>query len=471
MARVLFFQNQIYAYPGVYYLCGALKATGHTYKVVAGTQAQQAVKAVREFKPHLVAMPCLTGLHLELLTIASQLKEQTGCKILLGGAHPTLFPQVLNHPAVDFICRGEGEQAVCDLATALENQLPTDRIGNIISKNNGQWLEGPRNPLINPLDEVPFPDYSIYKDNPVIAADTFPLVYMVRGCPYSCSYCHNSRQKELFKGLGKYYRCYSVQRALAEVDSAIENYPQARAVLFGGDTLGSNFEWMSQLVTSYSSRHSLPYICNLRPEFITEDVARLLGDTNCHMLAFGLESGSERIRKDLLGRNYSNAFIKEVTARLHRYNVPFRTYNIVGFPTESFDEMIETLQMNIDIKTKYPWCSIYTPYPATELTDYCIENGFLSDNFFYDDVPPSFFNDTILKNVDRDLILNFHSFFQIIILFPQLLPLLKPLLKKRHNRIYRLLSKVAMGYVCLRSENRSVKSLLKYAQANFRLFK
>ena len=189
------------------------------------------------------------------------------------------------------------------------------------------------------------------------------------------------------------------------------------------------------------------------------------------MIAFGIESGSERIRRDLLRRGYPNKQIMQAAGLLKKYGIRFRTYNIIGFPTETPAEMMETLRLNLEIKPDFPWCSIYTPYPETKLSEYSVAHGYLDKNFTYDDVPLSFFNDTVLKNVDRNFIVNLHSFFQTMVLFPSLTPLLKYLLRIPPNRVFRFLFKAVYSYVCIRSENRTVVSFLKLALANRKFFK
>ena len=67
--------------------------------------------------------------------------------------------------------------------------------------------------------------------------------------------------------------------------------------------------------------------------------------------------------------------------------------------------------MNIKVRPEYPWCSIFTPYPETELAGFAISQGYLAGDFSYDDVPQSFFNDTVLDKVDRTFILNLHYFY------------------------------------------------------------
>ena len=472
MARILFLQPQQYAYPGLYYICGALKKTSHAYRVLATNRSDNVSKGIREFKPDIVGFPCLTGLHREILQIADQIKQEfPTCKILLGGIHPTLCPEIIKHPSVDFICRGEGEQPTCELLDALDRQAESFDIPNISWKKAGVVHSNEMRPLADPLDSLPFPDYSIYRDCPPIANDTYPMVFMTRGCPFSCSYCHNSNQRKIYQGKGRYVRSFSPARILDEVENVISNYPNARAVFLGADTLGTDMEWLTELLTSYRARFRLPYTCLVRPEFVTEELASLLGRTNCHMIAFGIESGSERVRRELLHRKYSDAQIDLAARTLKKHGIKFRTYNIIGLPSETPEEMLATLELNLRIKPDFPWCSIFTPYPETKLAEFAVANGNLDATFSYDDVPLSFFNGTVLKNVDRDYILNLHAFFQLIVFCPWLYPLLKPLLKRRHNRLFGYVFKAVYAYSCIRSERRGLISFLRLAVANRKLFK
>ena len=472
MKKILFIQLQEFAFPGLYYLCGALKEKNTPYGVIATNRLPLIVQKIREFKPAVAAFPCMTGSHREILSTAGRLKDFfPGLKILLGGIHPTLFSDVIREESVDYICRGEGEEAVVELMVSIQENKHPQNIGNISWKQGQEIFHNAMRPLTNPLDDVPFPDYSIYSTNPIISSDTYPMVYMIRGCPFSCTYCHNSRQRSLFKGLGTYVRSFSIERILEEVDAAIYSYPRTKAIFLGADTLGRDIDWLSQLLTQFKRKFSVPYTCLIRPEFINEDLVKLLSETGCHMLAFGIESGSERIRTQILGRHYSNEQILTAASLLKHHGVKFRTYNIIGFPTETKEEMLATLDLNLKVQPDFPWCSIFTPYPETDLTDLAISQGYLGNNFSFDDVPPSFFNDTMLQNVDRNYILNLHSLFQSSVLFPPLRKILKYLVRMPHNRLYRLIFKAVYSLTCLRSERRSVLNFLRLAISNRRLFR
>lgn len=472
MAKILFIQMQKYAYPGLYYLCGALREAGHDYRVISALTLKECVPTMDAFQPDLIGFSCMTGVHRNILDLSAKLKSAyQDVKIVLGGIHPTLYPNILTDPAIDFICQGDGEAPLTELLDAVSRGDTKFPIANIHYKNEaGDIVQNPMRHLIDNMDELSFPDYGIYQDIPEIAADEYPMVYYERGCPYHCSYCHNSDQRALYKGLGKYVRKFSIPRILDEVEAALKHYPKARAILLGTDTFAARKEFTRELLTSFQDRFSIPYTVLIRPELVNDEIAGLLAQTGCHMVAFGIESGSERVRKELLGRKYTNERVIEAANTLRHHGISFRTYNIVGLPSESRSEMLETLELNLKIRPAFPWASIFTPYPRTELADYSIEHGFLGKDFSFDDVPTSFFNDTILLNVDRNFIRNIHAFFQLFILAPYLYPLFKWVLYVPHNPLFDFVFKLVYSYVCIQSENRSVLGFLKLALGNRHMF-
>jgi len=88
MGRILFIQIQPYAYPGLYYICGALKSKGHSYEVLASDNRQVIAEKIRAFQPDVIGFPCLTGIHREILKVAAGIKED--------------FPQIGWHPSDAF---------------------------------------------------------------------------------------------------------------------------------------------------------------------------------------------------------------------------------------------------------------------------------------------------------------------------------------------------------------------------------
>ncbi len=107
--KVLFIVKEIEgAEPlGALYVAGCLEQAGHECRFV-GTRGNRVMEEVRRFEPDLVACGATTGLHRYYLAILAAIKdEHPDCVTLMGGPHPTYFPEVIQTQGLDVICRGE----------------------------------------------------------------------------------------------------------------------------------------------------------------------------------------------------------------------------------------------------------------------------------------------------------------------------------------------------------------------------
>ena len=177
-----------------------------------------------------------------------------------------------------------------------------------------------------------------------------------------------------------------------------------------------------------------PFHIQIRVEMIHEDIIEKLKSVGLHGITFAVESGVEKVRKEILKRNMSNAQIIEGAKILRKHGIKFRMENMMGTLGESYTDTLETLKLNIQCKPDLAWSSLWQPYPGTELGDKAIEMGLFdptSDNIGFD-----FFHDSILLGQDANRIKNLQKLFGITVRYPFLLPITKILCKLPPNRIF-----------------------------------
>ena len=456
-------QIQYSPYAGVGYLNGAARSSGHEFALSLGTDRKEILKRIADEKPDLIGFTVMSGFHQEILDIAREIKKHFPQPIILGGPHPTLFSEVIEEDCVDMICRGEGEFALIELLDAIEHKQPFTGILNLWVKEGGQIHKNGLRPLADPLDQIPLIDWSCYAGTPV--QDGLPVAFIIRGCPYSCSYCFNATMREMHKGLGKYVRHFSVERAILEVQQALKVFKNS-AVNFHSDSFGMDLKWVDAFFKRYSETTDLPFFLLARTELVSEEFVRIITQHRCHSIMIGVESGSERIRKEILNRRYSNAKLLEVADRLHRYKIKFRTLNMIGLPTESEDEMWETIELNIKMKAAYPRGAIFTPFPSTKIVDYCKKTGYLDEDFSFDSLPASILSESILNKLDRNRVKNTLYFFQSAIIFPRFKNVFRKLTHLPPNFIFRWWFYLVYAYVHKVHENRALIPYIRYLIAN-----
>ena len=369
----------------------------------------------------------------------------------------------LNNPSIDIICRGEGEFALIELMDSIAQKQNNYKILNLWFKKDGKIIKNLIRPLNNSLDEIPLIDWTCYYNTAVQKSP--PIAFIIRGCPYSCSYCFNEEMRHIYKGLGKYVRHFSVERSLLEINEAFKVF-QDGPVIFNSDSFGIDIPWMDELFDKYSRLYKQPFVVLLRPELATEECIEILSKYNCMSVAIGVESGSERVRKEILNRNYSNQLLLDVADRLYENNIKFRTYNMIGLPTETKDELWETIELNIKMKTDFPRAGIFTPMPGTKIMDILKEYSYIDCDFNYNIIPKTILSKSILSNMDHDFIQNSLYFFQSAIIFPNLSPFFKKITKYKPNIFFKLWFYFIYLKIHRKSEKRRIIPYIQYVIAN-----
>jgi radical SAM superfamily enzyme YgiQ (UPF0313 family) len=452
MSRVLFIQDIGYEHIGTMYLAAVLKQHNHQCDILIDNLEDDIIEKVKVYKPDLVGLSVATGAQQWSLNIAEEIKSVLDCKIIFGGPHPTYFPEIIKYEQVDYICRGEGEYALLELAEAIKDGRNASGIRNIWSKKGNQVIKNEIRGLIADLDALPFPDRSIYYKYSYIRKMPQKRFMATRGCPYNCSFCFNCALKMIYRGKGDYVRGRSVKNVISEIIN-VKNEYTVKTVFFDDDTFTLDYKWIFDFLREYRENVKLPFICLLRANLVTEELIREFKISGCRTVFFGVETGNEKIRNGLLKKNLSNQDIINAAGILHKYKIRFKTYNMLGLPDETMDTALETLRLNAKIKTDYPWCSIFQPYPSTELGEYAIQKGDVSEGFSCNDIQPYYSKSMLVNKKDIKQIINLQKFFIAGIKFPFLIPLIKKLIKLPPNIIFDFIFILGYAYTYVGSED------------------
>ncbi len=182
-----------------------------------------------------------------------------------------------------------------------------------------------------------------------------------------------------------------------------------------------------------------------------EEVIKILKDSGCHTLSFGIETGNERLRNELLNKRITNTHILEIGHLLKKYKLKFMTFNMIGLPNETIENALETIELNIKIGTEYPRCSILTPYPGTKIA------GRFRDKMKINDIYSTYQQSEISFDVPQPKeLINLHYFFQTAVIFPYLFRLIKKLITFPPNILFRLWWAIVYFFVFVRSETRGL---------------
>jgi radical SAM superfamily enzyme YgiQ (UPF0313 family) len=367
---------------------------------------------------------------------ARTLKERFSTPIIMGGVHPTLFPEDIDLRYADYVCIGEGEYPVLELMNAIAKGEDGSQIKNLWCRNNGTVIKNPLRDLIQDFDPLPLPYREIYYKYRFIRDLPIKRFISGVGCPYRCTFCHNPLQKKIYEGRGTFIRKKSVSRVIAEVRSVKDRYP-LHNVHFSDDTFVLDKEWLKEFLAAYRREISLPFSCNIRIDQVNQEMIRDLAESGCYGISFGIESGSERIRNTILKKHLREEDIVTNAKIIKRQGIKMIVTNLMGVPEETLDDAFETVAINQKIGADYTRAGVLIPYPKTEIVNYAIERGLLPADYAIHNFTQIIRKSLIRSRYAREFE-NLCALFNLTVHFPFLTPLTRILIKLPLTRLYSL---------------------------------
>lgn len=467
MAKFLFIQDVLFDYFGPMYISAVLKSKGHSCDLLSLAEEKNIFAKISAINPDVLLISTMTGPHKTYLQFIREFKQKFKIPVVMGGPHTTFFPEVLNNPEVDYICIGEGEGFISDFADAIASGKKLTDIANLGYKKKGKPIYNPIRNLISDLDSVPFADRELYYNRyPHLMSYPTRRFFGTRGCPYRCTFCFNHSYIMTYAGKGIYIRRRSAENIIQEILENYMKYP-FHTVRFPDDSFTINKQWLLSFLEKYRSKITLPFTCLTRGNELDEEVVSALKKSNCINVFFGVETGNEKYRNEVMLKALTNRDIIKAAKNLRKYKISYGTYNMIGLPGESLEDAFNTIRLNAKIKSQLPTCSILQPYPKTKIANYAIEHGFLKADYSADDF--NFMTSGTILNIPfKKELVNLNSFFLFAVRFPSTIPIIKILIKLPPNPLFRALSFISMGIARLKAQNLTHLEGIKLAIKFFR---
>lgn len=282
---------------------------------VTDAEIELLLRRIERFAPDVLGLS-LTSAHLPLVkNVSARIRERfPRLKQVWGGIHPTMDPVgCLEH--ADAVCVGEGDDAFVEY---LANPNRTDIRNFYFRDGNGGHIANPLRPLIQDLDRLPMAMFGenetlIDEDRDLGMSDFSnkegPHVHLViasqRGCPFSCSYCLHCVTRDLYAHQ-KYLRRRRVDRFLDEVEHRVRQY-QPEWIYFWDEIFMIGREWIEEFCEKYPKRIGVPFAGYAHPQTTSKAMLEMLAKAGLRFVSVGIQSGSERIRRDIYDRPTSNA--------------------------------------------------------------------------------------------------------------------------------------------------------------------
>ncbi len=444
--KVVFILRKIVVSPqmGIMCLSASLKKAGHQTDLIC-YEKENFIEKLSELKPDIVAYSLTTGAHRDLIAINKIIKKHFQVYSVFGGPHVTFFPDIIHEEGIDAICIGEGDDAFVEFVNKLSKGESVDNVKNFWIKKGTKIIKNPPRKLIENLDRLPYADRElIYEKLPFFKKLKIKRLMASRGCPFRCTYCFNIKFNALYKGKGKIIRQRSADHVINEILEIRKKYP-LKTVKFIDDTFNINPAWLKEFCEKYEDKVGLPFICNVRADLITPEIVRQLKSANCILVCMGIETGNEKIRKEMLKRDMSNEQIINACRLLKKARIKIFATNMLGLPGEDLDKTFETILFNAKCRVDFPEFSLFQPYPSTQLTEYAVKKGLYEGN--YENIDSDYLHKSPLKlgHKEKRKLENLQEFGFLLVRFPFLSPLVKTLITFPENPFYKLFYSLSYG--------------------------
>lgn len=369
---------------GLMYIAACVERyTDHQIEIL-DTQAEkmnyeEMKSEIRKRNPDIVGIQAMTFTLVDVILTAKIVKElDKSIPLILGGPHVNIYPEeTISNSEIDFLVLGEGEYVFPDLINALSQRKDLSKIRGIVYKRNKKIINTGKREFITNLDAVPFPAYHLvpYQKYYSVLAKRTPITTMMtsRGCPFKCIFCSRPQ-------LGKIFRYRSAESVVDEMEQCARI--GIKEIFLYDDTFTIKKQRVIDICNEILRRNlKIMWDIRSRVDTVDEKILKKLKLAGCERIHFGVEAGTQGIlnilRKGITLQQAEKAFqwSREV-------GITTLAYFMIGNPTESRKQILETIKFSVKIKPDYVHIALTTLFPATELYRRGLERKILKHDYW-----------------------------------------------------------------------------------------
>lgn len=336
---------------------------------------------IRKTAPDFVGISAMTFTLLDCMKTAGIVRElYPDIPIAWGGSHIHIYAdEMIRLPEADFCFTGEGEHAFAELIRRFHKPDEWDDIQGLVFRRNGKIVRTPTRKLLanDDLDHLPFParelvPYSKYS-SVMAKRDPITTMFTSRGCPFRCSFCDRPH-------LGKNFRANSPKYVVDEMEECMNL--GIREFLIYDDTFTVDKKRVHDICDEIQRRKlDIGWDVRAKVNTIDADLLKHMKAAHCERIHYGVEAGTDRIMK-VLRKGITTEETRKVFRMTKDAGIDTLAYFMIGSPSETREEIMQTFQFMQDLDPDYTHITILTPFPATEIYYQGLSSGLLKEDYW-----------------------------------------------------------------------------------------
>lgn len=334
-----------------------------------------------------VGISCMTGTQIYFaIEAAKVVRDHSGLKvpIVWGGPHPSILPeQTLESEYVDMVCIGEGDVTFYEIVKAVEENRSLSEIKGVAFKEEKKKVFNPPAPLIDMEELLPVPwelinvEKYIHPDMYLKSSRILDIGQTSRGCPFNCGFCCSASLRM------RKWRAMSVEKSLKAIIEPVKRF-NLDGVWIRDDEFYIDKERANKICKQFieENLNIRWYTSGTRVDVFnkaSDEQTAGLKKSGAHVLKFGAESGTNRILK-LINKGITVEETLQANLKAKRHDIIPAFALMIGFPTETFEEIDNTIDLIFRLKKDNPKAqfetvAIYTALPGTPMYELALKHG------------------------------------------------------------------------------------------------
>ena len=390
---------------GLMYIAAVLKKAGYEVEILdafmaatfqkidetttVGMPFEDIKREIQSRKPNIVGISGPFTCQIQNSIKISNIVKEVDPHILtvMGGPHVTLVPKEFLQEAtnVDIAVTSEGEYAMLEVAQFFEGKKQLKDILGIAYRKDGEIVVNESRPLIENLDELPYPAYDLvdmeqYLNNGKIGYRSFKnrAISMItsRGCPFNCCFC------AVHLHMGQIFRAHSAQYVLDHIQFVVDKF-HVKNIFFEDDNLTldiKRFEAICDGIIKRKLKIGWETPNGVRADCLNLELLKKMKKSGCKSVFVGVESGDQQILDDVICKSLDLSRVVEFAKDAKKIGLKTGAFYIIGFPGEKKENMQRTVDFALKLKRDYDvgmHLFMATPSYGTKLYEECKTKGYI----------------------------------------------------------------------------------------------